>query len=169
MKKFITALMLCFVSIFSFSEVKEQYNSFPYYEYIVSIDGTPIDLKHKVLNWSKTKYDRTEFIVKEESEMVVIDGNTWISKGEMGLCPVTFHFTMKFEFKEGRLRCVTEVTRAMVVDGMLPRSIDQIKKYTARPTNSKRRDKEIETFHQKLLIWMEDISEASTELPESDW
>lgn len=149
--------------------VKEQYNSFPYYEYVVISDGSPFDLKNKVLNWSKTNYDRTEFIVKNEGEAIVIDGNTWISKGQMGVCPVTFHFTMRFEFKEGRFKCIAQATKAMIQDGMLPRYVDQFRLYCARPTNSARRDKEIEIFHKKLLTWMEDISNSSIESQETDW
>lgn len=170
MKRFFIALSaIVFVAQIAFAEVKEVTNSFPYYEYVVSVEGTPSELKNKVINWSKTTYDRTEFIVKDDAESVTIDGNSWISKGEMGVCPVTFHFTLKFQFKDGRFKCIAQATKAMVQDGMLPRYLDQFKKYCARPTNSARRDKEIEIFHQKLLTWMEDASKATSEQPESDW
>lgn len=170
MKRYFVALSaILLMAQIALAEVKEQHASFPYYEYVVTSEGAPSELKNKVLNWSKSKYDRTELIVKSEGESVVIDGSTWISKGEMGVCPVTFHFSMKFEFREGRFKCVTEVTKVMVTDGMLPREVNQMKQYSAKPTNSSRRDKDIEKFHQKLVLWMGDASEASSEQPESDW
>ncbi len=168
MKKMIAALMLCLVSIFVFGEVKEQHASFPYYEYVVTAEGTSSELKNKILNWTKAGYDRSEFIVKSVGESVVIDGNAWISKGEMGVCPVTFHFTMTFEFKNGRFKCVTEVTEVMVKDGLLAREVNQIKQYSVK-NNTSRRNKDIETFRQKLMLWLDDASYESSETPESDW
>ena len=168
-KKFLCLAVSLLLALVAYGEVKEQHATFPYYEYVVSSNGTPADLKNKVLNWSKTEYDRTEFYVIEEGDAVVIDGKSWISKGEMGVCPVTFHFTMKFEFKDGRFKNVTRVTKAMVQDGMLPRVLDRMKYYTSETNNSRNRARDLEIFHQKLLKWIEDISTTSAEQPNSDW
>jgi|GEM_PF-6886704 len=171
MKHLFLILFVFFTTICNaFAQVKEVTNSFPFYEHVVTSVGTPTELKAKVLNWSRSSIKKTELIIKEEtSELLIIDGNSWISKGQMGVCPVTFHFNLKFEFREGRFKCTTNVTKAMVQDGMLPRYLDQFKHYCARPTNSPRREKEIEIFHQKLLTWLESIDTFSTVAESNDW
>jgi len=147
-------------------EVKEKANNYPYFEHIITTGLSIDNMKAQVINWAQLSESRTTLNYSDSGESVIVTGTTWISKGQMGLCPVTFDFTMNFEFRDGRYKCATTVNKVTVQDGNLPRYLDRTKYYADKRTSAV--EKDIETFHKKIQQWFDNISKVSTTNNE-DW
>ncbi len=130
MKKVLSALMLCFVSIVMFSqEIKVISNEFPTYQGVISIDNQSAnDLYTHIKLWIAENFKSANDVIQlddKENGVLVVKGIIPATmKTVVGMYTYSMHTNFKFETKENRFRYTADVIS--VVDPNAPTAGDMV-------------------------------------------
>lgn len=110
MKKILSALMLCLVSIVNYGqEIKVIESKFPIYQGVVSVEGSANDMYLKARTWFAEAFRSANDVIQMDdatNATIIGKGNTIVGKG---LMLARFLFTIKIEGKDGRFRYTISV------------------------------------------------------------
>lgn len=137
MKKSITALMLCFVSIWIFGqEIKITSNEFPNYQGVVSVERkTASELYTQIKLFIVENFKSANDVIQlddKESGVLVVKGIIPVTiKIMIGTYTYSMYINFKFETKDGRFRYTAETTS--VVDPNAPNAGDMVALINKKP------------------------------------
>ncbi len=157
MKKFMVALMLCFVSIMCWSiEIKETSIVFPEYQGVVTSNIPANDLYTKAKLWIAENFRSANDVIQldsPETGTIVCKGIYVYDAGKLSEARV--HMTFKIEAKENRFRYTISVNdiRAGLKD------VSGYSMYAKNP-EGKYTTKFSDDFRTQIKLWMNGIMEA---------
>ncbi|MCQ2347576.1 MAG: DUF4468 domain-containing protein [Paludibacteraceae bacterium] len=167
MKKVLSALMLCFVSIMTFSqEIKETAIVFPEYQGIVTSSIPASDLYNKAKLWIAENFRSANDVIQldsPETNTIVCKGIYVYNAGKFSEMRV--HITLKIEGKDNRFRYTITIndlrggTQDMSAYSMYAKNPEG--KYTAQFSND---------FRIVIKDWMSAIASATVnDSSNEDW
>ena len=157
MKKLMAALMLCFVSIMSWSvEIKETSIVFPEYQGIVTSNIPASDLYTKAKLWIAENFRSANAVIQldsPETGTIVCKGIYVYDAGK--LSEMRVHMTFKIEAKENRFRYTISVNdmRAGTKD------VSGYSMYAKNP-EGKYATKFSDDFRTQIKLWMNGIVQS---------
>lgn len=169
MKKILSALMLCFVSIVMFSqEITETAIVFPEYQGVVTSNIPASDLYNKAKLWIAENFQSSNNVVdfdSPETSTIIVKGITRYNAGKISEMRILF--TLKIEGKENRFRYTLTITD-ITAPSPGPSGYQSGYHLYAKNPQGKNVTKFSEDFRKTIQSWMNNILNTSVNTATDD-